>query len=135
MDVVASAIILPIRGKVVAGSPVQPIKSEQVLNLTNILLGTNRFVLQVIGDSMSGDNICNGDYIICEHREAIQSGDIIIAVIDGKATLKRIQFNGDKTVTLIPSNPGMSSHTYPEDRVRIEGVYLGLIRLPAGVLS
>ncbi len=70
-----------------------------------MLFGNNRFILKVQGDSMIEDNICDGDYIICERCQTAADGAIVIALIDRQeATLKRLRRNKDNTITLLPSN-------------------------------
>ena len=122
---------IPIIGRIAAGSPIEAITESRMLNVTDSLIGPDRFILEVKGDSMIGDNICDKDYIICEKRETARDGEIVVALIDRQeATLKRLQRNfEDKTVTLIPSNPALSPMVYEPDRVQVQGIYLGLLRL------
>lgn len=121
---------LPIIGKIAAGAPIEALDQGDSVNLFDEFLGANTFVLQVDGDSMIGDNICDGDYIICEKVEAANSDDIIIALIDNsEATLKRLLNNHDGTITLMPSNPTMSPLLYEANRIQVQGRYLGLLRL------
>lgn len=121
---------LPITGKIAAGNPIEPVESDKILDLTELLSGPNRFVLEVVGDSMQGDKICNGDYVICEHRDTADNGEIVVALIKNtEVTLKRIQHNSDNTVTLLSSNACLPPMVYRANDVKIQGVYLGLIRL------
>lgn len=122
---------LPLIGKIAAGRPIEAISNPEMLDLTHYLIGPNRFVLKVCGDSMIGDNIMDGDYVVCESRVTAANGEIVVALIDNQeATLKRIQKDKDNKVNLIPSNPTMQPMSYDVDRVNIQGVYLGLLRLP-----
>lgn len=121
---------LPIIGKIAAGSPIQAIETERELNIGEAFLGKGRFILQVKGDSMIGDNIVDGDYIVCESIQVAHPNDIVVALIENsEATLKRIHTNKDGTVTLIPSNPKLSPLVYPAQDVQIQGRYLGLLRM------
>jgi repressor LexA len=130
VDVAAANVELPIMGKIAAGYPIEAINAPQFLNISAHVLGENRFVLQVVGDSMIGDNICDGDYIICEKAQTARKGAIVIALIDGQeATLKRLHPNPDGTISLIPSNPRLSALVYAAYRVQIQGIYIGLLRL------
>ena len=52
----------------------------------------------------------------------------MVLVDNHDATLKRMQHNGDDTVTLLPSNPSLSPMVYEKNRVNIQGIYLGLLR-------
>ena len=121
---------LPIIGRIAAGRPIEVVEDNKVLDLAAALLGPKRFVLEVKGDSMIGDNICDGDYIICERRDEVLDGDIVVAEIDGRdTTLKRLYHHGEDDVMLTPSNPALKPSVYSTSRVAFKGVYLGLIRL------
>ena len=121
---------LPIIGRIAAGRPIEVVEDNKVLDLAAALLGPKRFVLEVKGDSMIGDNICDGDYIICERRDEVLDGDIVVAEIDGRdTTLKRLYHHGEDDVMLTPSNPSLKPSVYSTSRVTFKGVYLGLIRL------
>jgi len=123
--------ILPIIGTIAAGNPIVAITDHQELNLSQALLGSDRFILMVKGDSMIGDNICDGDYIICEKCDVAEKDDIIVALIDNnEATLKRLRVTTDGNIELIPSNPTLSPMTYTPNRIQIQGKFLGLLRLP-----
>ena len=127
-------VILPIKGKIAAGSPIEPMYTEDILDLTSLLLGEDRFVLQVVGNSMSGDNICDGDYIICKRQHTAKTGDIVVVVVNNsETTLKRLQYNDNGSVTLLPSNPSIAALNFKREQIRIEGVYLGLIRLTESI--
>lgn len=124
-----SRYALPVIGRIAAGSPIQAIELQQQFDF-QAFLGPDRFILQVEGDSMLGDNIVDGDYIVCEKASVASRHDIVVALIDGQeATLKRVTPNTDGTVTLLPSNPKISPMTYRADQVMIQGRYLGLLRL------
>ena len=121
---------LPIIGKIAAGQPIEAIESRETINLNSLFIGKNRYLLQVTGDSMIGDNICDGDYIVCEQCDTARDGTIVVALIDHQdATLKRIFRNPNGMVTLMPSNPTLSPMVYPGHRVTIQGMLIGLFRV------
>lgn len=121
---------LPILGKIAAGAPLEVLPGYHALDVVGSMLQPNRFVLQVEGDSMVGDHICDGDFIICERRNKIKRKDIVVALLDHQeVTLKRIRYAADGTVQLLPSNPAFEVQTYPAERVEVQGVYLGLLRM------
>lgn len=121
---------LPILGTIAAGSPIEAIDNHQQLDFNEQVIAENRFMLQVKGNSMLGDSICDGDYIICERRQEVSSNEIAIVLIDGQeATLKRVINNQDGTLSLLSSNPNYKQMTYNADQVVIQGVYIGLLRL------
>ena len=121
---------LPLMGKIAAGSPIEAIEDDQHIDVSKVLLGPNRFVLEVKGDSMIGDNICDGDYIICESDNKFTKNTIAVVLVDNQeTTLKRIYPNEDGSVTLIPSNPTLSPAVYQQERIQVQGIYIGLFRL------
>ncbi len=121
---------LPLLGEIAAGHPIEAIANEQSLNIASCLIGDNRFLLRAKGDSMIGDGIHDGDYIICESKQHADDGEIIVALIDqNEATLKRLKNNQDSTVSLLPSNPALPVMTFAAERVTIQGTYVGLLRM------
>lgn len=120
---------LPLVGRIAAGSPIEAIENVEPISLADLIVQPGRFLLQVKGDSMVGDNICNGDWIICEKAETARSGQIVIALIDREeATLKRIFFKDDQ-ILLEPSNKHHNTQVFHSDQVHIRGIYVGLIRI------
>lgn len=126
----ASELSLPIMGKIAAGAPLEAITDDNNFNIANVLLGDDRYILQVYGDSMSGDYICDGDYAICEKANRVKDHDIAVVLIDNsEVTLKRLTYNLDGTVTLVPSNPHYSAMTYNAERIEVQGLFLHLLRV------
>ncbi len=121
---------LPIIGKIAAGSPIEAVVDNEEIDLAALFLGPKRYVLRVDGNSMIGDSICDGDFVVCEHADVARNGEIIVALIDQEeATLKRIYYNDDKTITLMPSNPSLKPMVYEGERVGVQGIYIGLLRM------
>jgi repressor LexA len=120
---------LPRVGCIAAGSPIPVVPQSEAMDLTQ-LVADNRFMLEVRGDSMSGDHIQDGDMVICEICERAKSGDIVVVLVrDEEATLKRIQYQDEtQTVCLFPSNPEYASKIYFAKDIKVQGRYLGLIR-------
>jgi repressor LexA len=86
----------------------------------------NTFALRVVGDSMIGKFICDGDIVILEHGAEPRSGDVVAALIDRKDTLKTFIKKGGK-VYLQAENPKYKK-LFPSEELMIQGVYRGLIR-------
>ena len=122
---------LPLIGRIAAGQPIEAIPQPDILNLPELLIGVDRYLLEVKGDSMIGDNICDGDLVLCESTDSARSGDIVVVLVDHEhATLKRIHHNkAEQTISLIPSNPAILPEEYAAERITIQGRYLGLLRL------
>lgn len=121
---------LPLIGNIAAGKPIEAIEQDETVDVLSIFLGENRFALRVKGDSMIEEGIHDGDIIVCKRAEVAQNGQIVIALIDQQeATLKRIQYNPDAMITLMPANSSLTPMTYDTERVQIQGIYVGLLRL------
>lgn len=122
---------LPLVGRIAAGQPIEAIPVPEMINITELLIGTDRYLLEVKGDSMIGDNICDGDLVVCTYSDIAREGEIVVALVDEEAaTLKRIHHNKKAgTISLIPSDPALLPQEYQSDRVKIQGIYLGLLRI------
>jgi len=126
-------IEIPIVGRVAAGQPIlAQERIEDTVQVDSFLLGTNKKVygLRVQGDSMIGDGIMPGDYIFVKKQLHAQDGEIVVAMIDDEATVKRVYFEGDR-VRFQPSNPRMAP-IYVRDAdfrsTMILGVVVGVYR-------
>jgi repressor LexA len=121
--------ILPLQGRIAAGRPIEAIPDQQEVNFTELLLGPDRYVLEVSGDSMIEAGILDGDMVVIRHTDSADDGDIVVALIDGEeATLKRLRRHGDR-IELIPANSALASMIYPADRVTIQGIVVGQLRV------
>jgi len=122
---------IPFLGRIAAGRPIEAINDNITINMSDLLVVKNRFLLEVKGDSMIEDNICDGDWILCEQRNLVNNGEIVVALINQEeATLKRFYLSADsKTVTLKAGNSNILPMIYPAEKVMVQGVYLGLLRL------
>ena len=83
--------------------------------------------IRVIGESMSGDAIADGDIAMIKRQQEASKGDILALRIDGEITLKRIQLDGDRA-QLLPSNPDHSIRVVPARQLEILGKLVGIIR-------
>lgn len=121
---------LQLVGRISAGSPIEAISDPQSIDIPALIEGENRFALQVKGTSMIDDGILDGDLIICKQNSIANEGDIVVALIDQvSTTLKRISYKVKGMITLIPSNTELKPRAYSPDRITIQGIFIGLIRL------
>lgn len=98
---------VPLVGRVTAGIPILAEENiEDYIVLPQDLVGAEDelFALKVRGDSMIRAGILNGDYIIVRKQSHADNGDIVVAMIEDEATVKRIYFEKDG-VRLQPENP------------------------------
>ncbi|OUP07804.1 transcriptional repressor LexA [Collinsella sp. An2] len=101
-------ITLPLVGRVAAGLPIlaeQNVEDSFTVP-TEIATDSSSFVLEVHGDSMIGVGIFNGDYIIVREQKSAMNGEIVVALIDGEATVKTF-YKEQGRVRLQPENPAM----------------------------
>ena len=97
----------PLVGKVAAGNPLLALQEyTEIIPVPEELAGnTGSFLVQVEGDSMIGDHILNGDYVMINPQSNADNGDIVIALVNQEeVTVKRFHKNKDK-ISLMPSNP------------------------------
>lgn len=121
---------VPFLGRIAAGHPIEVVEGDEVLPVPAHLLGALRrehFVLRVAGSSMVDEGVLDGDLVIVERREVAEPGEMVVALLDGEVTLKRLYHEG-ATVRLQPANATMEAIRVAADRVRIQGVVVGLMR-------
>ena len=83
--------------------------------------------LRVVGDSMSGDSIADGDIAMIKRQRDANKGDILALRIEDEITLKRLGIKGDKA-QLLSSNPEHAVREVPADQLEILGKLVGIIR-------
>ena len=114
----SKGIVIPVLGRVAAGIPIEAI--EDIIDTEEIsveLAKTGEFFgLKINGDSMTPD-ICNGDIVIVRQQDDAESGDIVIAAINGdEATCKRLRKYKDG-IELISSNPSYSTFEFSNKEI------------------
>ena len=122
---------LPFLGRIAAGNPIEAITgSFEQISVPNYLINNKdeHFSLEVTGDSMVDAGIFDGDLVIIRKTEAANSGDIVVALIDqNEVTLKRFR-SFKNSIALEPANKNYKIRLFGEDRVKIQGKLVGLIR-------
>ena len=116
-------------GKVAAGKPIFAVENiENQIEIPPELFGINTgdmFILNVSGDSMVNAGIFNGDKVIVKKQETAENGEIVVAMVDDSATVKRF-YNEKGHVRLQPENDFMEPIIV--DDCKILGIVTGLIR-------
>ena len=119
---------IPVIGTVAAGQPLLAVE-----NITDyfpfpakLLPNKETFILRVKGDSMINMGILDGDYIIVEQTNTAQNGEVIVALVDDSATVKRF-YAEDGHFRLQPENDEMDPIIV--DHLEILGKVIGLFRL------
>lgn len=125
---------IPILGRIAAGNPINAFEDiEEVLSMDASLFcrGTDDvFALRVRGTSMIGDGIMPGDIVFVRPQSTAEQGELIAALVDGDATVKRYQ-KRKNDIYLIPSNPEMEPiviHESDHCNFKILGAIRGVLR-------
>ncbi|WP_322199657.1 transcriptional repressor LexA [Acutalibacter intestini] len=95
---------VPILGRVTAGMPILAVQDIEGYIPFPQKEGKDLFALHVVGLSMRDAGILDGDYVVAERTPTADNGDIIVAMIDDEATVKRLFWEKDR-VRLQPENP------------------------------
>jgi repressor LexA len=130
VDAVA-ALELPIMGRIAAGQPIEAI-ADGAQNITvpqAMLAGSGEhYALEVKGDSMIEAGINDGDVVVIRETSTADNGDIVVALVeDHEATLKRFLRRGN-AIALEAANPAYETRVFPDDKVKVQGKLVGLIR-------
>lgn len=121
--------LVPLQGRLVNGRALEPISNPAEVNFAELLLGPDRFALQVSGDAMQDAGIRDGDTIVLRRVNRAESGNMVVAILDNQeAMLRMLRRHGDR-IELVPANRRLTSLIYPADRVKILGVVAGLVRV------
>ena len=122
---------LPFLGRIAAGNPIEAITgSFEQISVPNYLLNSKdeHFTLEVAGDSMNDEGIRDGDIVVIKKIDQAKTGDIIVALIDdNEVTLKRFR-SYKNSIALEPANKNYKTRIFGEDRVKVQGKLVGLIR-------
>jgi len=122
---------VPIVGRVRAGEPILAIENiEGYINLDRTLVASEDvFLLRVEGDSMIDAHIQDGDFALVKPQPNAENGEIVVALIEDEATIKRI-FHRRDLIRLEPANPKMEPMVVKkgEKKVTIVGKVIGIFR-------
>jgi repressor LexA len=119
---------VPLLGRVPAGKPFLSEENiEGVVTIPDDIGSGERFALLVKGDSMIDAGIMDGDRVIMKQQDTAENGEIVCALINGEATLKRF-FKKDGVVTLKAENEKYAPIVVSEGEFRIAGRIVGLLR-------
>jgi len=119
---------VPLVGRVAAGRPIEPVEVAETVSLPEDLLGRGEtFALKVVGDSMIGDGILDGDVVIVETRSDAPNGSTVVALVGGDATVKRF-YRRRGRIHLVPANERVEPIVARPEEVQVRGVVIGLLR-------
>lgn len=103
---------VPLLGRVAAGQPILAEEDrEDTVRVSSFFLGRGSrtekiFALRVVGESMIDDGIYDGDFLFVKKQPTARAGEIVVAMIEGEATVKRFFPEGDR-IRFQPANARM----------------------------
>jgi repressor LexA len=124
---------IPVMGRVAAGQPLLAVENvEDTVVVDRFFIGSSRevFALRIVGQSMIEDGILDGDYVFVRKTPSAARGEIVVAMIEGEATVKRYYPEGD-VIRFQPANAAMEPIYVQQSEFRqvdILGVVIGVYR-------
>jgi repressor LexA len=116
-------------GVIAAGRPIDAFEEYSTIEIPPSMINGRGevFCLEVSGDSMIDDHICDGDIVVIRKQATADNGSIVVALLeDNTATLKRYRRLRDGSVMLIPANA--KHKAIKADNVQVQGQLIGVIR-------
>jgi repressor LexA len=123
---------LKVMGRIAAGRPIEAVEDPEPYTLDELMPiepGQESYMLRVVGQSMIEDHITDGDLVMVDRAQSPHDGEIVVAIVDGEATLKRFYREADESVRLQPANSTMDPiYVRPPQQLDIRGVVRGVLR-------
>ena len=125
----SSGVNIPLIGTVTAGQPIFAYENYEDYYTfpAGEFRGDDLFMLRVQGTSMIDAGIMNGDKIVVRRQETAENGEIVVALVEDSATVKRF-YRKDGQIILHPENEALSDMIFEENEVAILGKVVGLMR-------
>ena len=127
-SVTQDTVLVPLIGRIAAGPPILAEENiEDIVPLPSWLVprSGDLFLLRVVGDSMVGAAVADGDLVLVRDQQVAENGDIVAAMIDGEATVKTLKL-ATHHVWLMPHNPAYTP--IPGDEAIILGKVVSVLR-------
>jgi repressor LexA len=120
---------VPLLGRIAAGRPVEAVEQRATLSFADFAGHRDTYALEVSGDSMIDDHICDGDMILLERTTEVRDGDIVVALVSGTdTTLKRIYHEPGARIRLQPANSSLQPIYVAASEVQVQGRLLAVLR-------
>lgn len=133
----ASTQSIPFLGRVAAGSPIERLHDNEFISVPSEFIKSSgqHFALKVEGDSMIEEGIFDGDYLIVLSQAQAKDGDLVVASIEGEATVKKFYLkknpeltSAQKMIELRPANARLKSMWFSPQDVEVKGLVKALFR-------
>jgi repressor LexA len=123
-------VTLPLLGRIAAGTPIEALSDPtNHLEVPASMIGSGEhFALEIVGDSMTGAGILEGDTVLIQRADTAHHGDIVVALINKQeATLKTLLKEPGR-IGLEAANPKYETRYFSTGEVEVQGKLAGLIR-------
>ena len=130
VETASNLVSLPLLGRIAAGTPIEALSDPtNHLEIPASMVGSGEhFALKIIGDSMVGAGILDGDTVVIQRAETARHGEIVVALINQQeATLKTLLKEPGR-VGLEAANPLYDTRYFSTGEVEVQGKLAGLIR-------
>ena len=130
VETASNLVSLPLLGRIAAGTPIEALSDPtNHLEIPASMVGScEHFALEIVGDSMVGAGILDGDTVVIQRAETARHGEIVVALINQQeATLKTLLKEPGR-VGLEAANPRYETRYFSTDEVEVQGKLAGLIR-------
>ena len=130
VETASNLVSLPLLGRIAAGTPIEALSDPtNHLEIPASMVGSGEhFALEIIGDSMVGAGILDGDTVVIQRAETARHGEIVVALINQQeATLKTLLKEPGR-VGLEAANPSYETRYFSTGEVEVQGKLAGLIR-------
>jgi repressor LexA len=130
VETASNIVSLPLLGRIAAGTPIEALSDPtNHLEIPASMVGSGEhFALEIIGDSMVGAGILDGDTVVIQRAETARHGEIVVALINQQeATLKTLLKEPGR-VGLEAANPRYETRYFSTGEVEVQGKLAGLIR-------
>jgi len=126
-----SFVKIPIIGRVAAGLPINAVENLEgslVVDPSFLKKAEDAFALRVKGDSMINAGINDKDLVIVSPREQAKNGDIVVAMLNDEATVKKFEFINNKIRLIAENNAYLPIEVKNEDDFKLIGKVKGVVR-------
>jgi repressor LexA len=130
VETAPNLVSLPLLGRIAAGTPIEALSDPtNNLEIPASMVGSGEhFALEIVGDSMVGAGILDGDTVVIQRAETARHGEIVVALINQQeATLKTLLKEPGR-VGLEAANPRYETRYFSTGEVEVQGKLAGLIR-------
>ena len=130
VEAASNLVSLPLLGRIAAGTPIEALSDPtNHLEIPASMVGSGEhFALEIVGDSMVGAGILDGDTVVIQRAETARHGEIVVALINQQeATLKTLLKEPGR-VGLEAANPRYETRYFSTGEVEVQGKLAGLIR-------